>query len=969
MKKTIFILCLFLSTLINAQYQFPDCYPQYKDGETYRQGDKVSLKGINYTAKWYTTAKPGDASWKNDGACGDGGLGSDYSGKQRIIGYLPTWIPDYDIKNKFNPEVVTNINVSFLMFKQNNKDYKSNDFASIAFDNFQLKKVDSVLTDCKVLAKAKAKNVKVSVALGGATDYAFLWLMTKYHNNDQKLEEIADLLVNFINSRKLDGIDLDLECWWADPSISGTTDQGGRVRGSKWGDRDEGPHKAAIGMTNLSKKLRKKMPNKLITAAVFGTSWYGNNYDGDVAEYLDWIGLMTYDFTGSWDKSPIGPHASLHKTPLNTYQNQSADNPIYSAQDALEYWLGIAPATWNHSGGFGVQKGKLVIGVPMYGYDFSQKKPSGGNGAKFVPYREIVSEFPNAATSYDQKDPKKLNGHISQKGKNIYFDTPKQAAEKIKYTKNFGHQGVIIWELTQDVDYNSSSSILKAINEAAGNTTPINQVPVITWQTPTDNQTIEQDILGAISLKVEATDLDGKITVFNFKEGNNTIKAIKKGNIYTASFTPNNFGEYTFIAKATDDKGSIAEKSIKIIIKKKEEPNSAPIITWQTPTDNLIIEQDVIEEITLKAAATDPDGEISSFNFKVEDSTIKAVKNGNEYTAIFTPDNFGEYILTAEAIDNKGKTSIKSIKITIKKKGISNSAPSISDIKPKNGSIIEQETLSEVNLQALITDDKSVSSVEFFINNLSLGVIAVKEKDQYVFNWIPKAFGSFDFKIEATDSNGMMSVKMTSFKVEEKKTDVGCNNIPLWKSVTYAKSGTEVSYNGEVYKNKWYASAGERPGKSNVWEYLRPCGGIVTYCGSQAWRSDLVYLGGSKIYYKGKIYLAKWWTKGSTPNTSNDWKFDSDCSQLKENNILSEVQCQTLVKDYTNIEIFTSHKTTGKIQLYDLSERPVKTIMPSRVLNGRERITKNISDLKNGVYIYKIFLNNKVITKKMILNK
>ena len=73
-----------------------------------------------------------NASWKNDGACGDGGLGSDYSGKQRIIGYLPTWIPDYDIKNKFNPEVVTNVNVSFLMFKQNNKDYKSNDFASIA---------------------------------------------------------------------------------------------------------------------------------------------------------------------------------------------------------------------------------------------------------------------------------------------------------------------------------------------------------------------------------------------------------------------------------------------------------------------------------------------------------------------------------------------------------------------------------------------------------------------------------------------------------------------------------------------------------------------------------------------------------------------------------------------------------------------------------------------------------------------
>lgn len=216
MKKIVILFYfLFLSILVNAQYQFPDCSPAWDASNApYRQGDKVSHNGLNYTAKWYTNAAPGDSSWQNEGACGDGGLGPDYAGKQRIIGYLPTWIPDYDITNNFNPEVVTNINVSFLMFKRNNNDYNSNDFGSIAFDDFQLHKVDSVLTDCKVLEKSKAKNVKVSVALGGATDFAFLWLMTKYHNNDQKLEEIADLLVNYVNERQLDGIDLDLECWW-----------------------------------------------------------------------------------------------------------------------------------------------------------------------------------------------------------------------------------------------------------------------------------------------------------------------------------------------------------------------------------------------------------------------------------------------------------------------------------------------------------------------------------------------------------------------------------------------------------------------------------------------------------------------------------------------------------------------------------------------------------------------------------
>ncbi|SEB35615.1 Por secretion system C-terminal sorting domain-containing protein [Tenacibaculum sp. MAR_2009_124] len=968
MKKIVFLLVLFLSACMYAQYQFPACYPAHETGKVYRQGEKASLNGINYTAKYYTTAAPGDASWQSVGACGDGGLGADYPGPQRIIGYLPTWIPDYDIKNNFNPEVVTNINVSFLMFKRNNNDYNSADFGSIAFDDFQLRKVDSVLTDCRVLEKAKAKNVKVSVALGGATDYAFLWLMTKYYNNDQKLEEIANLLVNYINARKIDGIDLDLECWWADPAIAGTSDQGGRVRGSKWGDRDQGPHPAAIGMTNLSKKLRQKMPNKLITAAVFGTSWYGNNYDADVAQYMDWIGLMTYDFTGSWDKSPIGPHSSLHKLPLNTYPKQNADNPIYSAQDALEYWLGIAPATWNHAGGFGVKKAKLAIGVPMYGYDFSEKKPGGGNGAKFVPYRDIIAEFPNAATSYDQKDPKKLNGHVDQNGKNIYFDTPKQAGEKIKYTKNFGHQGVIIWELTQDVAYNSSSSILKAINEAAGNNTPVNQAPVVTWQTPTDNLVIEQDVLGAVALKATATDSDGTVTAFSFKEGANVITATKNGNDYTASFTPTSFGEYVLTAEATDNKSAITTKVIRITVKEKSTSNQAPVVTWQTPTDNLVIEQDVLGAVALKATATDNDGTVTTFVFKEGVNVITATKTGNDYTASFNPASFGEYALTAEATDDKNAITTKTIRITVKEKNTTNPAPVISNVKPLDGSIIEQTALAAITLQATVTDDNSVGSVEFFINNASQGVVTSAGADVYSSSWTPQAFGNFNFKVVATDNQGEVTTTTVSFTIKEKSTG-GCDNIPAWEPKTYAKAGTEVSHNGDVYKNKWYASAGEEPGKSGVWQYLRPCGGVVTFCGVEAYRADRVYNSGDKAYYMEKIYAANWWTKGTNPSSSGDWSFDSDCPQTPGRSALNEIKPQTLVKDFVNIQINTEEEVTGKIELYSLSGQLVKTIMNPRTLNGKEVIRENISDLRNGVYVYKIFLNNEVITQKMVISK
>lgn len=868
MRKIVFLLGLFLSALLHAQYQFPACHPAWDAARVpYKQGEKVSYRGLNYTAKWYTNAAPGDSSWQNEGACGDGGLGPDYSGSQRIIGYLPTWIPDYDIKNNFNPEVVTNINVSFLMFKQNNNDYNSADFGSIAFDAFQLRKVDSVLTDCKVLAKAKAKNVKVSVALGGATDFAFLWLMTKYHNNDQKLEEIANLLVNYVNERQIDGIDLDLECWWADPAIAGTSDQGGRVRGSKWGDKDQGPHPAAIGLTNLSRKLRAKMPNKLLSTAVFGTSWYGNNYDAKMADYMDWIGLMTYDFTGSWDKSPVGPHSSLYKVPLNTYAGQTADNPIYSAQDALEYWLGIAPATWNHAGGFGVQKAKLVIGVPMYGYDFSEKKPNGGNGAKFVPYRHIINEFPNAATSYDQKDPKKLNGHVGLNGKNIYFDTPKQAGEKIKYTKNFGHQGVIIWELTQDVDYNSSSSILKAINEAAGNTTPINQAPVVTWNSPANNQVIEVETLGAVTLKATAVDSDGTVSAFVFKNG------------------------------TTD---------------------------------------------------------------------IAATQNGNEYTASFTPAAFGNYTISAVATDDKNATSNAAVSFTIKEKVVGNTNPVITDVTPVDASVIEQEALTAVALGATVTDDKQVSSVDFLINNVSVAGVASGTNNTYTASYTPAAFGNYTFKIVATDNEGGVTTQESGFTVKEKVIGNTCDGIPAWEAKTYAQAGTQVVYNGTVYKNKWYTSASETPGSSDVWAYVQTCGGDVTFCGFAEWMATKVYNTGDQVYYSQKIYRAKWWTQNNTPGQSNEWEYVSDCASGKLSDPESEVSYPTLVSDVVTLKVASEKSTLQKVELYNLSGKLVKVLIDNIQVQGNQWIQTNVSDLENGIYIYKIYTGTKVITDKMV---
>lgn len=787
MKNTLTIFFLLLGIICgHAQYNFPDCAtPWNPDSPEHFQGDQVSYNGINYEAKYWTSTAPGsDGSWQNLGACGDGNLGPDYDGPQRIVGYLPTWVQGYDIANEFNPEVVTHLNISFLMFQQNNNDYNSSNFASVAFDATQEYKVDSVLFELGVLQKAQQAGVTVSVALGGATDFAFLWLMDRYYNNDQKLEEIADLIINYLDERGLDGVDLDLECWWADGAISGTSDQGGRVRGSKWGDSDQGPHPAAIGLTRLAQKLRAKSPDKLLSAAVFGTSWYGNNYDDQLVDYLDWLGLMTYDFTGSWNESPKGPHSSLYKVPLDTYPGQSANNPIYSAQDALEYWMGLAEPAWNHDGGFSVPKSKLVLGVPMYGYDFSQRKPA-GNGYTYVPYKDIVGEFPDAPTSYDPRDSRVLLGNVAANGKNIYFNTPKLAGAKLEYSRDYGHQGLIIWELTQDIPFESQGSIMKAINEAAGNT-DINRQPTVSWVAPAAMDTFVMATFTPIALRATASDADGTIASVTFEAAGSSVSGVLSGSYYEAQVTPQAYGELTLKVTAVDNEQAASSKTIQVYIV-DEGGNTAPVINILNPADGQVIEQGELSEIRLSASVTDDTG-LQSVTFSINGQSLSANANGDEYYALWTPAAEGAYTFRVEATDSENAT-----------------------------------TVSEVNFEvSLGTSTCDAPQWDAGTTYASSGNVVQYNDKLYQNKWwtqgeVPGEADVWEF-IE--DCNGQSDP---------------CGE-PWQQQKVYAASGTEVVYENKVYRNKWW-SQGNIPTAGDPWEYVRDCAATQSLKAAEAYNT------------------------------------------------------------------------------------------------------------------------------------
>jgi len=395
----------------------------------------------------------------------------------KIIAYIPTWRKKegFNYANDEMYRYITHGIIAFLTFSEINLG---------EFNPDSVNEVYAILSD--VINTGHRNGTRISIALGGAVDYGFLNLMTSIGNNSANplLDQAVQNVVNFVNLNNLDGVDLDLECWWdrnGDPS----KDQGGRPT-------SQGAHPAGYALTLFAQKLKQAMPDKLVSAAIFGTSWYGNNYDPKLADHVDWLGIMTYDLTGSWNKSPVGPHTTLFKIRnQESYVEEQqgewpgdgmVNNPILSVEDTLWYWTNSLFVNWQGAGQK-IPRNKIAAGVPIYGYDFAYGKDpddlSGevAPGYKSIRYKDILAQFPDAHTA--------ANGNIKVSGStprppfisasgnypyahNIYFETPDTAVAKLNFLKNVGAQGVIIWELSNDV-WEDNKSIIKALYQNSGN--------------------------------------------------------------------------------------------------------------------------------------------------------------------------------------------------------------------------------------------------------------------------------------------------------------------------------------------------------------------------------------------------------------------------------------------------------------------------------------------------------------------
>ena len=243
-----------------------------------------------------------------------------------------------------------------------------------------------------VRARNENNNIKIYISIGGGyltDEQASIWSNSIDIKDNRPI--IINEIVSFVVDNSLDGVDVDLEWQYV---TSGYSDF----------------------VIELKSALSTK--GKSMTAALPGTTKF-DNITEEALQTFDFINIMAYDFTGPWNPTASGQHSS--------YNN---------AVESINFWKNT-----------GVSQSKLTLGVPFYGYDFSNSS----NVTSFT-FGQMISTN-NSYSEIDNVGMKYYNGRPTIKSK------VKLASEQVS--------GIMIWELGQDSF--SDYSLLKTIHKEYNN--------------------------------------------------------------------------------------------------------------------------------------------------------------------------------------------------------------------------------------------------------------------------------------------------------------------------------------------------------------------------------------------------------------------------------------------------------------------------------------------------------------------
>ncbi len=291
-----------------------------------------------------------------------------------VVAYLPNWIDLTPYADSIDYANLSHINMAF--------ENPINGSGEMSFDNL----------NAPIIARAHEHHVKVLVSIGGGSVSENRKQREQYFSliSDANRAAFVSKIADYVDAHQFDGVDVDLE----GPAVN----------------KDFGAF-----IHDLAAALKPK--NKLLTSAL-SQGYGGDQVPSSVFDDLNWVNIMAYDATGTWNPKMPGQHSSFDYAKSN-----------------VAYWLGR-----------GLPKSKAVLGVPFYGYGFGKAFRNHD-----YAYSEILSTYPGAEAA-------------DQAGETIWYNGIGTIKAKAKYVVDQGLAGVMIWSL--DYDVKGDKSLLTAIHDA-----------------------------------------------------------------------------------------------------------------------------------------------------------------------------------------------------------------------------------------------------------------------------------------------------------------------------------------------------------------------------------------------------------------------------------------------------------------------------------------------------------------------
>ncbi|MHB8206324.1 glycoside hydrolase family 18 protein [Mucilaginibacter sp.] len=271
-------------------------------------------------------------------------------------------------------------------------------------------------------------DLKVVISIGG-------WLWSKNFSDavlsDTSRQAFVASAITLVRKYHLDGVDID----WEYPGMLGA--------GNIYRDSDKHNYTLMFrdlrhGLDSVEHETGKKM---LLSAAVGGFKTFLLHTEMDkVAQYLNYVNLMTYDYSH-------GDSLAIHHT--NLFASKQYSSNEYAASAVTDFEAA------------GVPTNKLVMGVAFYGHSIKViANNQHGLGIKTVGgriqigggYTFIKDSLVNQKgfKYYKDKNAKAPYLYNADTKQFISFDDEWSVKNKCKYVRKNDMAGVMFWEYSSD---------------------------------------------------------------------------------------------------------------------------------------------------------------------------------------------------------------------------------------------------------------------------------------------------------------------------------------------------------------------------------------------------------------------------------------------------------------------------------------------------------------------------------------